>query len=281
MLPFRHILFPLDYSPRCRDAAAAVAKMADHFGASITVLHSYQVPVIIYGEFMPISMPAPDDWQAIAEKTIARFVTEVFPGRKVTTIVEANDPAAAIRKTVQRVGADLVMMPASGHGPVRRLLLGSVTAKVLHDVGCPVWTAHDVMNGPPYKSIVCAVSSGAEASDVIHASALVAKAFDAKLTVMHAVDSRSAVLETEYGPYRKMLMDAAENHLRGILRDQGLDVPLSVWDGDVAGCIEQEAEKRGADLIITGRGHAHGLLGALWSHVNSIVRASHCPVLSL
>lgn len=281
MLPFRHILFPVDYSPRCRAAAAAVAEMADHFGASITVLHSYQVPVVIYGEFMPISMPAPDDWQATAEKTIARFVSEVFPDRKVTTIVEANDPAAAIRRTVQRMGADLVMMPASGHGPVRRLLLGSVTSKVLHDVGCPIWTSHEAMTGPPYQSILCAVSSGAEAADVIRASSLIAKAFGAKLTIMHAVDARSAMLETEYGPYRKMLMDSAENHLRGILREQGLDVPLSIWDGDVANCIEEEAVKRGADLIVTGRGHAHGLLGRLWSHLNSIVRASHCPVLSL
>lgn len=281
MLPFRSILFPVDYSPRCHAAAAAVAKMADHFGASITLLHSYQVPVIIYGEFMPISMPAPEDWQATAEKTIARFAREAFPGRQVTTIVEANDPAAAIRKTVQRMGADLVMMPASGHGPVRRLLLGSVTSKVLHDVGCPVWTSHDAMNGPPYESIVCAVSSGAETPDLIRASALIAKAFGARLAITHTVDARSAVLETEYGPYRKMLMDAAENHLRGILREQSLDVPLSVWDGDVAGCIEEEAEKRGADLIITGRGHAHGLLGSLWSHLNSIVRVSRCPVLSL
>lgn len=281
MLPFRNILFPVDYSPRCHAAAVAVAKMADHFGASITLVHSYQVPVVIYGEFMPISMPAPEDWQAIGEKTITRFAAEAFPDRKVTTVVEANDPAAAIRKTVQRMGADLVMMPASGHGPVRRLLLGSVTAKVLHDVGCPIWTSHEVMAGPPYKSIVCAVSSGAEAADVIRASALIAKAFDAKLTVMHAVDARSAVLETEYGPYRKMLMDAAENHLRGILREQGLEVPLSVWDGDVASCLKDEVEKRGADLIITGRGHAQGMLGSLWSHLNAIARSAHCPVLSL
>jgi nucleotide-binding universal stress UspA family protein len=134
--------------------------MADQFGASITLLHSYQVPVVIFGEFMPISMPAPEDWHATAEKSIERFAREMFPGRKVTTVVGANDPGAAIKKTVQRVCADLVMMPASGHGPVRRLLLGSVTAKMLHDVGCPVWTSHDVMKGPPYQSIIGAVSIG-------------------------------------------------------------------------------------------------------------------------
>src|ERR1700688_4681003 len=32
------------------------------------------------------------------------------------------------------------MMPTHGYGPFRALLLGSVTAKVLHDAHCPVWT---------------------------------------------------------------------------------------------------------------------------------------------
>ena len=32
-------------------------------------------------------------------------------------------------------------MPTHGFGPLRRFLLGSVAAKVLHDAQCPVWTS--------------------------------------------------------------------------------------------------------------------------------------------
>ncbi len=35
---------------------------------------------------------------------------------------------------------DLIMMPTHGGRHFRSLLIGSVTAKVLHDVRCPVWT---------------------------------------------------------------------------------------------------------------------------------------------
>jgi hypothetical protein len=45
-----------------------------------------------------------------------------------------GDPAHAITDFVASNKVDLVMMPTHGYGPFRQLLLGSVTAKVLHDV---------------------------------------------------------------------------------------------------------------------------------------------------
>ena len=56
----------------------------------------------------------------------------------------------------------MIMMPATGLGRFRRVLLGSVTAKVLHDVSCPVWTsAHEpdpTLAAPgTYRTILCAV----------------------------------------------------------------------------------------------------------------------------
>ena len=51
-------------------------------------------------------------------------------------------------------------------GRVRRFLLGSVTAKVLHDVSAAVWTGvgAELSEHPvkiPYQSIVCALDDSA------------------------------------------------------------------------------------------------------------------------
>ena len=72
------------------------------------------------------------------------------------------------------------MLATHGHGPVRRFLLGSITAKVLHDVGAAVWTGvgaaladHPVRI--PYQSIVCPLDDSQEAEGVLRAAALASR----------------------------------------------------------------------------------------------------------
>jgi hypothetical protein len=60
-----------------------------------------------------------------------------------------GDPAREITDYAQEQGADLIMMPTHGYRTFRSLLLGSVTAKVLHDAACPVWTGVHVEDSPP------------------------------------------------------------------------------------------------------------------------------------
>ena len=64
------------------------------------------------------------------------------------------------------------MMPTRGYGPFRSLLLGSVTAKVLHDGACAVWTtAHTCdLASPAHSSvgsILCAVDLDPDAPELI------------------------------------------------------------------------------------------------------------------
>jgi len=51
-----------------------------------------------------------------------------------------GDPAECIVRVAQENAVDLIVMPTHAHGRFRRFLLGSVTAKVLHDTDCPVLT---------------------------------------------------------------------------------------------------------------------------------------------
>jgi hypothetical protein len=93
-----------------------------------------------------------------------RFVARQFPSQVLDRVIEEGDPAHAIVDYAHKRKIDLIMMPTHGYGPFRQFLTGSVTAKVLHDARCPVWTsAHSERTSPraaaEYRNILCAVDS--------------------------------------------------------------------------------------------------------------------------
>ena len=45
----RHILFPVDFSERCKAVRPSVIAMAKHFGARLTLMHVLPIPIGLYG----------------------------------------------------------------------------------------------------------------------------------------------------------------------------------------------------------------------------------------
>jgi nucleotide-binding universal stress UspA family protein len=178
------------------------------------------------------------------------------------------------------------MLATHGQGPVRRFLLGSVTAKVLHDASAAVWTGTGtalMAHAPriPYTSVVCALDDTDEAEAVLKAAAAFACEYNANLWLVQAIETPPATLEIDLSPYRKDLDDAADFRLRELKGRLNINAPHALIDGTVADALREEAVRRGADLISTGRGHAQRTFTRMWSRVYPIVRESPCPVLSI
>ncbi len=79
----------------------------------------------------------------------------------------------------------------------------------------------------------------------------------------------------------RQLTEASQSRLRELKAKLGVDAPHTVIDALLAEGIHQEAVRRKADLLVTGRGHSIGTFSRLWSHLYSIIRDSPCPVLSV
>ena len=56
----------------------------------------------------------------------------------VTTMLEAGEPAETIVRTADKIGADIIVMGASGKCEGRKRPLGSVSARVVQDACCSV-----------------------------------------------------------------------------------------------------------------------------------------------
>jgi len=287
MLPFHKILFPVDYSAPCQAIVPYVREMTSHFSAELTICHAYApVEAMAQGELLVTDPELQAKAQTLAERRLRQFASDKFPGQTLAAIAELGEPGSVIDKLAQRQRADLVMLATRGHGPVRRFLMGSITAKVLHDVGAAVWTGvgaalRDHPVKMPYQSIVCALDESLEAEGVLCAAASLATAYGAQLWIVHVVPTPPDYPDTDLREHTRKLTEAAECRLRELKAKLGVDSPHSVVDALLGDGIHNEVVRRKADLLITGRGHSSGTFSRLWSHLYAVIRDSPCPVLSV
>jgi len=286
MLPFRSILFPVDFSEPCLAIVPYVKEMIRHFSAELTLVHAYGPEALAYSELAITNPELPEEARAFAEQRLRKFALDKFPGKHVETFAELGEAGTVVHKVVQHQGTDLVMLATHGHGPIRRFLLGSVTTKILHDITAAVWTGTgsafaDHTPQIPYKSVLCALDYSDEAEGVLRAAAAFACSYQAQLSLVQAVELPSPTLDIDFTPYRKVLMDAADFRLRELKGKLGINAPHIVLDAPVAQAIHEEAVRRHADLIMTGRGHALTTFSRMWANLYPIVRESPCPVLSI
>jgi nucleotide-binding universal stress UspA family protein len=289
MPPIKHILFPIDFSERCCNVVPFVEAMARAHSAKITLLSVVQ-------PFYYASMGDPGaamvvDLQELLQDLKTRLdgsLIRELAGLQVERVAMLGDPAQVITEFARTQGVDLIMMPTHGYGPFRRLLLGSVTAKVLHDAECPVWTSAHMAEAPPrvhsaLGSILCAVDGKPESVSLIRWASEFSKAEGATLRLVHVVPGMGGVpsgqMDSERGTQiRKEARDALDR----LEASAGVRlVPICVAGGNVAETICQEARRHDADLVVIGRGVLHETLGRLRTHAHAIIRQSPCPVLSV
>jgi nucleotide-binding universal stress UspA family protein len=270
-----HILFPIDFSERCCNVVPFVAAMARRYCAKITLL----------GVVQPFYYAAMGDPGAAVVVNLEELLQDLktrldgsllqeFEGLCVERVAMLGDPAQVITAFAHTQGVDLIMMPTHGYGPFRRLLLGSVTAKVLHDAECPVWTAVHMAKAPhrvhsAFSNILCAVDGKPDCVSLIRWASEFSKDEGASLRLAHVVP------ETEPD------LDGARESVGRLAASAGVDAPICVSAGHVVDTICQEALRHDSDLIVIGRGVLHERLGRLRTHAHAIIRESPCPVLSV
>lgn len=295
MKPVRRILFPVDLSPAAVAMVPSVIEIAKRFDASVTILNAFNLvheynlaPDFEFtGDADPPAIEYSPELQTLRDqriKQIEEFARSQFSGLRYSTRIEDGEPALVIDWAVQRENTDLVMMPTRGLGRFRRLLLGSVTAKVLHDVSCPVFTcvhepepAVSVSPGG-FRSIICAVDLSSEAESIFKAAAFFARTYGARVCLLHIDPSSNekgeppTALELTRSFEQADAVDhaGAENNLS-----------LCVLGSTVPEGIRQKALEEKADLVVVGRGHSQGTFSQTWSRLYAIIRESPCPVLSI
>ena len=122
------------------DLRARAAELAEASGARLRLIAA--VEPLIFPAF--VNVPAGDTYAEIIrarremmERAVEEAVAALPPGVQAATRVVEGEPVEAIREAVED-GVDLLAVGSRGWGPVRRVLLGSASARLLRVAPCPV-----------------------------------------------------------------------------------------------------------------------------------------------
>jgi nucleotide-binding universal stress UspA family protein len=284
VLTLKKLLLPVDYSQRGLSAAESVNVLASRCDLKVTVLH-------VTSEGAQRGTGETND-SAGPQGSIPRadFLPELghlLAGLDVVFSEMPGDPARTIVEFAQEHGTDLIVMPTRGQGALRRFLLGSVTAKVLHDAGCPVWTGvHLDEEQVPQKSagishVACGVDLGPQSERVLQWAADLATAFDAKLTLIHASPQLQLMVGVVHDPeWRAHVWEVTQAQLSSLLQEAGIKAESMLAPGEPARAVTAAVEEIGAGVLVIGR-TPDGLMGRLRTNAYAIIRQSPCPVVSV
>jgi nucleotide-binding universal stress UspA family protein len=282
------IIAPVDFSERSAGAVRYAALLARHFASELTLLHVFAPPQLEFGD-----AAGPDSMLSELYRNRARevaqdldqFLTEELAGVNVRRVAGEGDAAHRIVEYAHQQHASLIVMATHGYGPFRRFILGSNTAKVLHDADCPVWTGAHLEQAPAaaygLRRIVCAVDLGPQSRKTVEWAMGVQTEFAAELTLVHATTPISDDPEAMAAEWLARMRQNAEAELRSLQRETQANAALVVERGEPAHVISAVASRTNADLVVIARGSAAGVFGRLRTNAYAIIRQSPCPVASV
>lgn len=164
---------------------------------------------------------------------------------------------------------DLLLVGTRSRGSAARFLFGSTSQKLLRSCPIPVWVAKpgEIRE---IREIAVATDFSDAALQAVHAAVAVARAINAKLFVLHALEfpfeaylRTAGVAEEEVAKYRTRLRAEAEEHLGAQLaqtdyRTLPHGVKAEVIEGPADTVIPQFVSDNAVDLLVIG---THGRTG--------------------
>jgi nucleotide-binding universal stress UspA family protein len=297
MIEIKQILCPIDFSDFSRRALDHAVTLARWYGASVTALHVIPpIPSLLpltptYGS--PIVFTPEDIAQF--ERHVVDFAREPDSTQPVQPVVLQGSVTGEIIRVAEALPADLLVMGTHGRSGFDRLMLGSITERMLRKAPCPLLTVPaavpDVVPrvAEPFRRILCAVDFFPSSRRALTLAESLAKEADAALDVLHVLEPVSVLQPVPMGAggdptINPEALAAARQRLRDATtwetREYSHVSPIVVG-GKPYVEILREADERRSELIVMGAYGGHHRFPVFGSTTNQVLRVASCPVLTV
>jgi nucleotide-binding universal stress UspA family protein len=296
MLDIRRILCPVDFSDASHHALDHAVMIAGWYRARLTALHvrnpAFLIePPILFAEMGDVPLATLEDIEARLHEWLA-------PARAAgidcdVMAAEGNRPAVAIAEHATSLAADVMVLGTHGRSGFERLMLGSVTEKVVRSVACPVITVPPpgvATSRLPFKRLLCGIDFSEPSLAALRYGFSIARESGAHVTLMHVAEfphvyEIPSERSFDLARYRHAVQEEAERQLRQLVTDdvrEWSEPETRVVFGKPYEQILGAATKDRDDLIVLGVHGRNRLDQMLFgSTTNQVVRRATSPVLTL
>ncbi|MFM7218358.1 MAG: universal stress protein [Bacteroidota bacterium] len=240
----KQLFCPTDFSKASQSAVEYAAALAVASDAHLRLAHFYEIPALYSDAPLTAIHDAVGQLASLAQSKITRIekrLKKKYPGLRMDHLISQGIGSQSIVEAAESIGADMIVMGATGAGRVKRLLIGSTAAKVLRHAHCSVII---VPAGRQFKGLPrIGFATDLNEDNLQAAAALVpfAKAFDSELDFVF-VDDRH-MLHTDES------VDRMTKRIRSRINYPSICGYL-VTDTDVVKGIRSFLKKRKCDLMV-------------------------------
>jgi len=280
------IVVGMDLSPQSMIALEEAVPIARHRGAKIVIVHAEPTPMYALGfEGMGqglVAQVAKVNKAHLAE--VRRVLADIEQrhrgqGVDISVSLHPDEANVAIVEAAEKFDAELVVVGAHGIGAIDRLLIGSVSERVVRAAPCDVLVSQDRHPKGRYDRILVPTDYSATARKAVSvAQDLLSD--DGTITLLHCCEMPPMMAGYYTGDILGEIEAQAVKRAEEIaapLREAGIHVQVQTFRGPPAHSIGKVAEDN--DIVVIG---SHGRRGLrrffLGSVAEKTVRYAQCSV---
>jgi len=292
----KRILCATDFSDFSNHAIPYGIALAREFKAKLYVSHVIDLSsAAIYGEAVFALEEQQSRMTAYAQKEMTRLMGQQELDWE--PLITVGNPANEIARLAADKQVDLAIAASHGRSGLKRLILGSVTERLMRTLPCPLWVVRSPERGfvtpatqaVQLKKILVGCDFSPDSSLAFEYGLSLAQEFQADLHLAHVVepplyDDLIKPSETRE-PFRQRLQKTVQEKLTAMVPEEA-----RTWCNPVtallAGQPHEELIKYAVvndlDLIVLGvRGHSLVETLFVGSTTDRVLRKAPCPVLSV
>ncbi|WP_117594232.1 universal stress protein [Haloprofundus halophilus] len=286
------ILVPTDGSEAAARAVDHALLLAEATDASVHVLYvvNAEPDEVAVSTDERDAENVQDSLRRFGERTLddadERAASTAVP---VETSIRTGVPHEEILADADERDVDAVVMGTHGRSGLQRYLLGSVAERVVRLADCPVMTVHGDDDASPYERILVPTDGSDCAAVATEHAVAIARAFDAELHALSAVNLVEAGGLFNAGGvdsgFVERLEEQAQTGADAVVeraRDADVDGEATVVHGVPHEEIGEYVSSNNVDLVVMG---THGRSGVrrylLGSVTERVLRTVSAPVLAV